>query len=164
MSAIHLTPAQRKEKRGDAHHLDPVVLIGDHAGCAVPRKLSSMGGAGGYDMAMNLGIEMFASFDQYAWPVAYVALAALSPIVASVGGNAGNQTMAGAFEVLALVVEIGPGMVGDEDGLFHGGERSRSAENRRARANPRTPAGRAERRCTRLGSSTQQDPNPRRPR
>ena len=29
MSAIHLTPAQRKEKRGEAHHLDPVVLIGD---------------------------------------------------------------------------------------------------------------------------------------
>ena len=29
MPAINLTPAQRKEKRGDAHHLDPVVLIGD---------------------------------------------------------------------------------------------------------------------------------------
>lgn len=29
MPAIHLTPAERKEKRGDAHHLDPVVLIGD---------------------------------------------------------------------------------------------------------------------------------------
>ena len=28
MPAIHLTPAQRKEKRGEAHHLDPVVLIG----------------------------------------------------------------------------------------------------------------------------------------
>jgi RNA-binding protein len=28
MTAIHLTPAQRKEKRADAHHLDPVVLIG----------------------------------------------------------------------------------------------------------------------------------------
>lgn len=28
MSSIHLTPAQRKEKRGEAHHLDPVVLIG----------------------------------------------------------------------------------------------------------------------------------------
>ena len=28
MSAIQLTPAQRKEKRGEAHHLDPVVLIG----------------------------------------------------------------------------------------------------------------------------------------
>jgi putative YhbY family RNA-binding protein len=28
MPAIHLTPAQRKEKRADAHHLDPVVLIG----------------------------------------------------------------------------------------------------------------------------------------
>ena len=28
MTAIQLTPAQRKEKRGEAHHLDPVVLIG----------------------------------------------------------------------------------------------------------------------------------------
>jgi putative YhbY family RNA-binding protein len=28
MPAITLTPAQRKEKRAEAHHLDPVVLIG----------------------------------------------------------------------------------------------------------------------------------------
>jgi putative YhbY family RNA-binding protein len=28
MALIQLTPAQRKEKRGDAHHLDPVVMIG----------------------------------------------------------------------------------------------------------------------------------------
>ncbi|WIT11440.1 YhbY family RNA-binding protein [Paucibacter sediminis] len=28
MPAIQLTPAQRKEKRSDAHHLDPVVMIG----------------------------------------------------------------------------------------------------------------------------------------
>lgn len=28
MPAISLTPAQRKDKRADAHHLDPVVLIG----------------------------------------------------------------------------------------------------------------------------------------
>ena len=28
MPEISLTPAQRKEKRGEAHHLDPVVLIG----------------------------------------------------------------------------------------------------------------------------------------
>ncbi|MFT4192465.1 MAG: YhbY family RNA-binding protein [Comamonas sp.] len=28
MPAIHLTPAQRKEHRADAHHLNPVVLIG----------------------------------------------------------------------------------------------------------------------------------------
>jgi len=28
MPAIELTPAQRKEKRADAHHLNPVVLIG----------------------------------------------------------------------------------------------------------------------------------------
>lgn len=28
MPAIHLTPAQRKEHRAEAHHLDPVVMIG----------------------------------------------------------------------------------------------------------------------------------------
>ncbi len=28
MPAIQLTPAQRKDKRGEAHHLDPVVMIG----------------------------------------------------------------------------------------------------------------------------------------
>lgn len=28
MSAIQLNPAQRKEKRSDAHHLDPVVMVG----------------------------------------------------------------------------------------------------------------------------------------
>ena len=28
MPAIQLTPAQRKEKRSEAHHLDPVVMIG----------------------------------------------------------------------------------------------------------------------------------------
>ena len=29
MPALSLTPAERKEKRGDAHHLEPVVLIGN---------------------------------------------------------------------------------------------------------------------------------------
>ena len=53
---------------------------------ATPRKISSMGGAGGYDMAMNLGIEMFASFDQYAFPVAYVALAAMTLGIEATGG------------------------------------------------------------------------------
>src|SRR6478609_622780 len=28
MPQLQLTPAERKEKRGDAHHLDPVVMIG----------------------------------------------------------------------------------------------------------------------------------------
>ena len=28
MPALKLTPAERKDKRGEAHHLDPVVLIG----------------------------------------------------------------------------------------------------------------------------------------
>lgn len=45
---------------------------------ATPRKIHSQGGGGGYDMAVNLGIEMFASFDQYAFPMAYVALAAMA--------------------------------------------------------------------------------------
>ena len=29
MTVIHLTPAQRKEHRAEAHHLDPVVMIGN---------------------------------------------------------------------------------------------------------------------------------------
>ena len=53
---------------------------------AIPRKLWSMGGAGGYDMAMNLGIEMFAAFDQYAFPVAYVALASMALDIEATGG------------------------------------------------------------------------------
>jgi citrate lyase subunit beta / citryl-CoA lyase len=53
---------------------------------ATPRKIYSMGGAGGYDMAVNLGIEMFASFDQYAFPVAYVALTAMSLGIEATGG------------------------------------------------------------------------------
>ena len=53
---------------------------------ALPRKLSSMGGAGGYDMAMNMGIEMFADFDQYAFPVAHVALAAMALDIEATGG------------------------------------------------------------------------------
>jgi citrate lyase subunit beta/citryl-CoA lyase len=53
---------------------------------ATPRKIWSMGGAGGYDMAMNLGIEMFAAFDQYAYPVAHVALAAMALNIEATGG------------------------------------------------------------------------------
>jgi citrate lyase subunit beta/citryl-CoA lyase len=53
---------------------------------ATPRKIWSQGGAGGYDMAVNLGIEMFADFDQYAFPVAYVALAAMSLGIEATGG------------------------------------------------------------------------------
>jgi len=53
---------------------------------AVPRKNWSQGGGGGYDMAVNLGIEMFASFDQYAFPVAYVALAAMALGMEATGG------------------------------------------------------------------------------
>ena len=53
---------------------------------ATPRKIWSMGGAGGYDMAMNLGIEMFADFDQYAFPVAHVALATMALGIEATGG------------------------------------------------------------------------------
>ena len=52
---------------------------------ATPRKIHSMGGAGGYDMAVSLGIEMFADFDQYAFPVAYVALAAMALGIEAIG-------------------------------------------------------------------------------
>jgi citrate lyase subunit beta/citryl-CoA lyase len=53
---------------------------------AVPRKIWSQGGGGGYDMAVNLGIEMFADFDQYAFPVANVALAAMALGIETTGG------------------------------------------------------------------------------
>ncbi|KNZ33879.1 MAG: RNA-binding protein [Methylibium sp. NZG] len=38
MPAIQLTPAQRKEKRADAHHLDPVVMIGSDGLTAAVQK------------------------------------------------------------------------------------------------------------------------------
>jgi putative YhbY family RNA-binding protein len=42
MPAIQLTPAQRKEKRADAHHLDPVVLVGgDGLTAAVAREIDA---------------------------------------------------------------------------------------------------------------------------
>jgi len=42
VTALFLTPAARKQKRADAHHLDPVVLIGnDGATAAVRRELDS---------------------------------------------------------------------------------------------------------------------------
>jgi citrate lyase subunit beta/citryl-CoA lyase len=53
---------------------------------AIPRKIHSQGGGGGYDMAVNLGIEMFASFDQYAFPQANVALAAMALGIEATGG------------------------------------------------------------------------------
>ncbi len=45
-----------------------------------------MGGGGGYDMAVSLGIEMFADFDQYAFPVNHVALAAMALGIEPTGG------------------------------------------------------------------------------
>ena len=53
---------------------------------ATPRKIWSMGGGTGYDMAVNLGIEMFVDFDQYAYTSSYVALAAMSLGIESSGG------------------------------------------------------------------------------
>lgn len=42
MPAIQLTPAQRKEHRAAAHHLDPVVMIGaDGATAAVEKELDA---------------------------------------------------------------------------------------------------------------------------
>ncbi len=42
MPAIQLTPAQRKDKRADAHHLDPVVMIGgDGLTPAVVREIDA---------------------------------------------------------------------------------------------------------------------------
>ncbi|MEP7302865.1 MAG: YhbY family RNA-binding protein [Caldimonas sp.] len=42
MPALFLTPAERKQKRSDAHHLDPVVAIGnDGATAAVRREIDT---------------------------------------------------------------------------------------------------------------------------
>ena len=38
MPSIQLTPAQRKDKRADAHHLDPVVLVGGEGLTPAVRK------------------------------------------------------------------------------------------------------------------------------
>jgi RNA-binding protein len=38
MPALNLTPSQRKDKRSDAHHLDPVVLIGGEGLTPAVRK------------------------------------------------------------------------------------------------------------------------------
>jgi len=53
---------------------------------STPRKLGSFGGGTGYDMAMNLGIEMFAAFDQYAWPAGNIALACMALDIEPTGG------------------------------------------------------------------------------
>ena len=42
MAQIQLTPAQRKDKRADAHHLDPVVMIGgDGLTAAVTKEVDA---------------------------------------------------------------------------------------------------------------------------
>ncbi|HZV91914.1 MAG TPA: YhbY family RNA-binding protein [Caldimonas sp.] len=38
MNALVLTPAQRKQKRAEAHHLDPVVSIGNEGATAAVRR------------------------------------------------------------------------------------------------------------------------------
>lgn len=48
MPALFLTPAQRKQKRAEAHHLDPVVAIGaDGATAAVRREIDTALGVHG---------------------------------------------------------------------------------------------------------------------
>ena len=48
MSALFITPAQRKQKRAEAHHLDPVVSIGaDGATAAVRREIDTALGVHG---------------------------------------------------------------------------------------------------------------------
>lgn len=83
-----------KERGVPAGHIELSPMIESALGAvniyeiltATPRKIWSMGGGGGYDMAVNLGIEMFADFDQYAFPVAYVALAAMALGIETTGG------------------------------------------------------------------------------
>ena len=53
---------------------------------AVDRKIWSMDGGSGYDMAVNLGIEMFADFDQYAYPIAYITLTSMALDIETTGG------------------------------------------------------------------------------
>ncbi len=67
---------------------------------ATPRGVSSHGGAG-YDMAVDLGIEMFAAFDQYAYTEALPTLAQMALGVEALGGvfvpNTGGRADSGDF-------------------------------------------------------------------
>ena len=67
---------------------------------ATPRGVSSHGGSG-YDMAVDLGIEMFASFDQYAYTEALPTLAQMACGVEVLGGvfvsNTGGRADSGEF-------------------------------------------------------------------
>ena len=67
---------------------------------ATPRGVSSHGGAG-YDMAVDLGIEMFASFDQYAYTEALPTLAQMATGVEALGGvfvpNTGGRADSAEF-------------------------------------------------------------------
>lgn len=49
-------------------------------------RIKAMGGGTGYDMALNLGIEMFAGFNQYAYPDAYCALTEMAAGLEATGG------------------------------------------------------------------------------
>ena len=69
MTAIQLTPAQRKEHRAEAHHLDPVVMIGgDGLTAAVKKEI---------DLALNshglIKVRVF-SDDRAAREAIFVAL------------------------------------------------------------------------------------------
>jgi citrate lyase subunit beta/citryl-CoA lyase len=67
---------------------------------ATPRGVSSHGGAG-YDMAVDLGIEMFASFDQYAYTEAFPTLAQMAAGIEALGGvfvpNTGGRADSAEF-------------------------------------------------------------------
>jgi putative YhbY family RNA-binding protein len=70
MTAIQLTPAQRKEHRAQAHHLDPVVMIGnDGVTAAVKKEI---------DLALNahglIKVRVF-SDDRVAREATFLALA-----------------------------------------------------------------------------------------
>ena len=70
MPAIHLTPAERKEHRAQAHHLDPVVMIGsDGLTAAVSKEV---------DLALNshglIKVRVF-SDDRVAREAIFAALA-----------------------------------------------------------------------------------------
>lgn len=92
--AHEITSRLEKERGVPAGYIELYPMIESTLGAvniyeiltATPRKLRSVGGGGGYDMAVNLGIEMFADFDQYAFPVAYVTLAAMALGIEATGG------------------------------------------------------------------------------
>ncbi|MCY4747231.1 YhbY family RNA-binding protein [Pelomonas sp. UHG3] len=67
MPQINLTPAQRKDKRADAHHLDPVVMIGgDGLTPAVVKETDAALKAHGLIKVRVLGDDRAAREDMFA--------------------------------------------------------------------------------------------------